>query len=309
MSGIDYDTATAEARLISTALFFYYTDVDSNSETVMFQRDSSQTMYMRFVDQGLSDIENSGVILNISGGTISTTVGQIDTVSSLQINTGTLEVGTISANILSIGTLGFITAISVGNISANGGYIGDLITNTISSTVGSISSLTVHTATATVGTISTIAVDHISSGTISTNNIAVNENLSVMGTFFTQGITILSANTEIMGDLTVNGTTNAVSFVTTSDARLKNNIESVPRSVALSTICALRAVTYNWLPESGYAAINPGHREYGLIAQEVEAVVPELVHTGTDGRKAVAYDRIVALLIEAVKSIIDQSVS
>ena len=45
----------------------------------------------------------------------------------------------------------------------------------------------------------------------------------------------------------------------------------------------------------------PG-RQIGLIAQEVEKVVPEIVRTGEDGFKAVSYEKLVPMLIEAVKA-------
>ena len=52
--------------------------------------------------------------------------------------------------------------------------------------------------------------------------------------------------------------------------------------------------------EKVYIHGNEGH-DVGVIAQEVEAVLPEVVGTRDNGIKAVRYDRIVALLIEAIK--------
>ena len=43
-------------------------------------------------------------------------------------------------------------------------------------------------------------------------------------------------------------------------------------------------------------------RQIGFIAQEVEQVLPEIVHTDTNGYKSVTYDRVVPVLIEAVKA-------
>ena len=50
---------------------------------------------------------------------------------------------------------------------------------------------------------------------------------------------------------------------------------------------------------------NPGNRKTGLIAQEVEAVIPEVVQTSSegDGIKSVAYGNIVGLLVEAIKDL------
>ena len=47
-------------------------------------------------------------------------------------------------------------------------------------------------------------------------------------------------------------------------------------------------------------------RHIGIIAQEMEKVFPELVNTNEDGYKAVAYDKLTAVLLEAVKEQQDQ---
>jgi hypothetical protein len=47
-------------------------------------------------------------------------------------------------------------------------------------------------------------------------------------------------------------------------------------------------------------------KDYGVIAQEIEKVLPELVNTREDGYKAVKYDRIVSLLIEGIKELSDE---
>lgn len=67
-------------------------------------------------------------------------------------------------------------------------------------------------------------------------------------------------------------------------------------------ISRLQGVHYNWKgTEKKYAKGFGGDRQIGLIAQDVEAVFPELVYTDSKGYKAVAYDKLVPVLIEAVK--------
>ena len=63
---------------------------------------------------------------------------------------------------------------------------------------------------------------------------------------------------------------------------------------------ALRPVFYNWIDRE---SINPGRKELGFLAQEVEAVVPEVISTASDemATKRVCYDRLVSLLVAAVK--------
>lgn len=85
-----------------------------------------------------------------------------------------------------------------------------------------------------------------------------------------------------------------------SDQRWKTEIEPLGKS--LEAIKKLNGVSYLWnrdkFPEK---AFNEG-RQIGLIAQDVEKILPEVVNTDKDGYKSIAYSQIVPLLIEAVKS-------
>ena len=89
-----------------------------------------------------------------------------------------------------------------------------------------------------------------------------------------------------------------------SDATLKQNVVEIEN--ALDKVKKIRGVEFDWTPE--YLGEKGGEDGYfvrkhdvGVIAQEVEAVLPEVVGTRDNGIKAVRYDRIVALLIEAIK--------
>ena len=97
---------------------------------------------------------------------------------------------------------------------------------------------------------------------------------------------------------------NDVIAFATSDKRLKTNILPIPN--ALSKISLLNGIEFDWLEfeENKTKAIhaNEGH-DIGIIAQEVEAIFPELVNTRANGYKAVKYDKLVAVLIEAVKEL------
>lgn len=90
---------------------------------------------------------------------------------------------------------------------------------------------------------------------------------------------------------------------TTSDERLKTNIQTITSS--LDTIKALRGVQFDWTneidPEFKIGSEQSG-TQIGLIAQEVEQVLPEVVKpNGVKDYKTVEYDKIVAVLIEAIK--------
>ena len=87
----------------------------------------------------------------------------------------------------------------------------------------------------------------------------------------------------------------------TSDKRLKTNITNIDN--ALNKVLTLNGVTFNWrvneFPEQHFDSV----RHVGVIAQELETVLPEAVFTGEDGYKAVDYGNITPLLIEAVKEL------
>jgi hypothetical protein len=82
-------------------------------------------------------------------------------------------------------------------------------------------------------------------------------------------------------------------ITTSSDISLKDNITPIPN--ALDKVLQIRGVTYN----RNDIEDNPKHA--GVIAQEVEKVLPEVVSEGEDGIKSVAYGNMVSLLIEAIK--------
>jgi hypothetical protein len=86
-----------------------------------------------------------------------------------------------------------------------------------------------------------------------------------------------------------------------SDRRFKKNI--TPFGSVLDQVAALQPVHFNWrateFPERHWG----NSRAYGLIAQDVEEVLPELVVTGEDGFKAVDYSKLPLLTIQAVKDL------
>ena len=93
-----------------------------------------------------------------------------------------------------------------------------------------------------------------------------------------------------------NGDFIAVGNVTAySDVSLKENIETVPN--ALDKVLNLRGVYFDKKDQPDVP------RQMGVIAQEVEEVVPEVVSTGADEMKTVAYGNLVGLLIESIKEL------
>ncbi|MBM3420608.1 MAG: tail fiber domain-containing protein [Bacteroidetes bacterium] len=101
-----------------------------------------------------------------------------------------------------------------------------------------------------------------------------------------------------------------------SDKSLKKNIS--PLSGSLQKVLGLQGVTYEWKSETELSSVMssksnggketdnktlnfPTGLQIGVIAQDVEKVLPELVHTDGEGLKSVDYTKIIPLLIEAIK--------
>ena len=89
-----------------------------------------------------------------------------------------------------------------------------------------------------------------------------------------------------------------------SDRRFKNNIS--PIETPLDKVSKLNGVTFTWDREKFPLRLFPEGRKIGLIAQEVESVVPEVVNTDKEGYKSVEYDKLVALLVEGIKEMKQQ---
>ena len=90
--------------------------------------------------------------------------------------------------------------------------------------------------------------------------------------------------------------TNDVVAFASSDERLKENLE--PIGSATEKVGQLTGYTFDWIPMEGIHVHN-GH-DVGVIAQEVEKVLPEIVEERGNGYKAVKYEKLTALLIQAV---------
>jgi hypothetical protein len=84
---------------------------------------------------------------------------------------------------------------------------------------------------------------------------------------------------------------NATIFNSLSDENQKINIEDIPN--ALDVVQQLKGVSFNWKSNN--------LPSYGVIAQDIEKVIPDIVSTDNDGAKSVNYNGIIAFLINAVQ--------
>ena len=105
-------------------------------------------------------------------------------------------------------------------------------------------------------------------------------------------ITALTLDMSAAGAATFNNDVTAF-----SDARLKENVETIDN--ALDKVCAMRGVTFNRIDNEN------GGRQMGVIAQEVQEIVPEVVKVNDDedNTLSVSYGNLVGVLIESIKEL------
>ena len=109
------------------------------------------------------------------------------------------------------------------------------------------------------------------------------------------GSLVVGGGCGIAGDVHCAGTMNALQFLATSDVTMKTGIG--PMSDPLAKIRQIDGYQYKW----AHDAQGPTH--YGVLAQEVEEVLPDIVATQENGQKAVDYTGLIAHLLEAVKTL------
>jgi hypothetical protein len=118
------------------------------------------------------------------------------------------------------------------------------------------------------------------------------------------GVTSDSYKIHIDSNTIVNGTlesTGDIVAYASSDRRLKDEI--IPISNPIEKISQIGGYSFIWNTEKQH--IYKG-KDYGVIAQEIEEILPELVDTRENGYKAVKYDRLVSLLIEGIKELSEE---
>jgi hypothetical protein len=214
--------------------------------------------------------------------------------SALAFNaaTGVLSVGTVGAGVISgVNTvtannfIGNLTGTVSGSVSGTAATVTTAAQPNITST-GTLTSLTVSgllTATSTGIKVTTIQ-DSTGTTAITTGYGSVAGAAGVYSD--------LTVGTSGTGSVTVNGNVTAVDINNTSDERLKENAQPITNPLAI--LSQLFGMSFNWIAD--------GRKSYGLMAQEVEKVLPELVLTDENGKKSVNYIPLIAFLIEAVKN-------
>ena len=150
---------------------------------------------------------------------------------------------------------------------------------------------------ATLTTARTIAgVNFDGSANISLNNNAITNGAGY--TTYTANQNVNTSSNVSFGTINCSSLTSSGNVTAYSDATLKKDVSTI--NDALSICGKLRGVTYKWISNE--------QEDIGVIAQEVEQVVPEVIKETTDGIKTVDYGRLVSVLINAVNELTAQYV-
>ena len=164
----------------------------------------------------------------------------------------------------------------------------------------------------------------VSGSTALTGSIFQTGSFNVSGSSMLSGSVSITGSTNIIGAVSSSDTgrfkslginvapsgvagailaTNDVVAFASSDERLKENLE--PIGSAVEKVEQITGYTYNWIPMEDIHVYGD-MKDIGVIAQEVEKVLPEIVSDRENGYKAIKYDKLTAVLIQAVKELSDR---
>ena len=280
---------SASNLYITNTIYAYELHTIIESSSVIFSSGSNN-----FGDQQSDVLTITGSLYQTGSTSFSELSGSLfDFSSSLNSRIGTISVGTLSSSIYQTdatqsNNILIISASAWGAFQSASSYSSSFsssLNNVSSSFVTSISASNYNITNNSSSFATSISASNAAATSYSASANTTYAKLAVENTF--------TQNQIISGSLNVTG--DVVAY-TTSDERLKDNIELI--SNPIEKVKQLRGVEFDWNNKSMFKA---GKHDYGVIAQDVEKVLPELVKETHTGYLGVDYDKMIGLLIEVVK--------
>jgi hypothetical protein len=261
-----------------------------------------------------TQLNAKGTVSSITAGT-GLTGGTITTTGTIALGTSGVVSGTYTAHGFTVDSFGRITGTSAfrsasttqqGMVELSASVTST--SNTVAATSAAVKSAYDLAASKGSGTVTSVGISGTnitvsgspisSSGTIT---ISIPQAITTTSNVQFRSIGVGTAASGTTGEIRA---TNDITAFYSSDASLKENVKNITNPI--DKIKLINGVEFDWAQK--YIDGNGGEDPYfmrrhdvGVIAQEIEAVLPEVVATRENGIKAVKYDRIVALLIEAIK--------
>ena len=291
---------TTDTFTDSTEEKYFVTTVQTDGYGRVTGITSDKHQYASYTDHGVIRVEPLAFSINAVSGIV--TAADYFNVTNINMPLGdNIGIATINlikgceidsnGSILSMQNANFLGIVTANSFSGDGSGLSNIITGVGLATEGGYVGSGATTLDFRGPGMGVVTID-ISSG-IGTVNVEGGRDIDEIGSANqvlykdNNNTATTSANLQFNGtNLTCAGTVTA-----NSDERLKKNIETI--TDALHKVKSLRGVEYDHK--------NTGDHCLGLIAQEVEQVIPQVVYEDAQGTKSVAYQNIVALLIEAVK--------
>jgi hypothetical protein len=203
-----------------------------------------------------------------------------------------LESGTFTVN----SALTASGAVSAGSLTINSKSLTLSGNTTIGSSTDTVAFVTSGNTSVTLPT----------SGTLLTTSVTTLSSLTSVGILTNLQTTSLGVGTAASGTSGEIRATNNITAYYSSDSRLKENVNLIED--ALGKLSKINGVSFDWTDDyinhhGGEDGFFIRKHDVGVIAQEIKEVLPEVVAQREDGYLAVKYDRIIPLLIQAIKEL------
>lgn len=328
---LDPDPNQTIARFITNSNFPVLTIKDGPFVGVnVYEWDTSAISSANFVVSGTSVFAPSPGVTTDDFKVRSGSTGQIQFIAGtggINLFGTTTVTGTLNA-----------TSLSVGNITSNGNYTnnattGSIFLNGASSQLQAASGIFARqlkvnntygisdSGNTIVTTITSTAINtqnsgiSMGTGSITCNNVTATGTVRANTAFSVNGVNITGTpaatvpltNIQDIGTTSVRAGTlyctvvnasNDVIAYASSDRKLKLNI--TPIGSALEKLNKINGVEFDWDEQA--QSLYKGH-DIGVIAQEVEEIIPQAVTLREDGTKGVRYEKIIPLLVQAIKEL------